>query len=72
MFESEGIDLIYYYVGFDSPVAITNIKLDNGTNTDIDYDLTFYAYPGNTVPEPATIILLGMGMLSIARRLKKK
>ncbi len=58
-----GSNITGLYFGVDKGNAtITNITIDN-----IDYTLN-----GDTVPEPATMILFGLGMLGIAGTARKK
>ncbi|NUM35598.1 MAG: hypothetical protein HUU50_13710 [Candidatus Brocadiae bacterium] len=50
--------ICYYYVGFDSSVHVTSLKFGTGSNSDVTYNMTFYAFSTATVPEPASWILM--------------
>ena len=61
-----------YYIGFDTPQLITEVWLGNGDNRFITYDTTFYGYNEySTMPEPATMILFGTGLLGVSLRRRK-
>ncbi len=58
----------YYYVAFDNPVTVTDIKMSSGSNCNLDFDLTFYSLEaptnGSAIPEPTSIALLCSALAS--------
>lgn len=71
-------DTMYYLVGFDSPVRVTDVKLGSGTNRNHINDVEFYGFgvlsqdPEQVpVPEPLSIILLSLSTLVGLAKLKR-
>ena len=60
--------------GFTSTDAVTSIRLLNTVNDGFDLDNVSAAGPtGSTVPEPATLTLVGIGLAGLAgRRLRRR
>jgi len=70
-------DTTTYYVGFESPVYVTEVKLGTGGHNERDYQVDFYAYGAEpssteTIPEPTSIVLLGLGVVGLLRKIKRK
>ena len=65
-------DVTYYYIGFESPVYITDIRLGDGAQSFQTYDVTAIAFsaPG-TVPEPASMMLLALGVVGLIKKVRK-
>ena len=57
-YHRDGSNVMYYYVAFDRPVHVTDVKLGNGTNRNITYNIEFFSKNDETViPEPEYVRL---------------
>lgn len=65
-----------YYVGFETPIDITSVKLGDFSNGNTTFDVTFYGYGESiqtaAVPEPLSLVLVGLSAVGLIRKRQKQ